>query len=102
MFAFWFTGCDFERTQFLGYNMFPFFNGLILHKNTRCLDLRSFSSYLAILLPNNGGKCYPSKTDWQDLNFPKLGALDHECVLHYVLNASKYCIGLLLNNPTGP
>ena len=61
MFAFWFTGCDFERTYFSGYNMFPFFNGLILHKT---LDaLRSFFSYLAISLPNNGGKCYPSKTD---------------------------------------
>ena len=39
---------------------------------TKTLDaLRSFSSYLAILLSNKGGKCYPSKTDWQDSNVPK-------------------------------
>ena len=25
MFAFWFTGCDFQLTYFSGYNMFPFF-----------------------------------------------------------------------------
>ena len=31
--------------------------------------------------------------------FPR-GALDHECIT--LLNASKYCIGLLLDNPTGP
>ena len=42
MFAFWFTGCDFQRTYFWGYNMFPFFNGLILHKNTRCLEVILF------------------------------------------------------------
>ena len=42
MFAFWFTGCDFERTYFSGYNMFSFFNGLILHKNTRCLEVILF------------------------------------------------------------
>ena len=42
MFAFWFTGCDFQRTYFWGYNMFPFFNGLILHKNTRCIEIILF------------------------------------------------------------
>ena len=42
MFAFWFTGCDFEGTYFSGYNMFPFSNGLILHKNTRCLEVILF------------------------------------------------------------
>ena len=31
--------------------------------------------------------------------FPR-GALHHECIT--VLNASKYCTGLLLENPTGP
>ena len=31
--------------------------------------------------------------------FPR-GALYHECIT--VLNASKYCTGLLLDNPTGP
>ena len=42
MFAFWFTGCDFERNYFSGHNMFPFLNGLILHKNTRCLEVILF------------------------------------------------------------
>ena len=31
-----------DATDFSGYNMFPFFNGLILHKNTRCLEVILF------------------------------------------------------------
>ena len=41
----------------------------------------------------------PAKQTSKTRTFPR-GALHHECIT--VLNASKYCTGLLLDNPTGP
>ena len=41
----------------------------------------------------------PAKQTSKIRTFPR-GALHHECIT--VLNASKYCTGLLLDNPTGP
>ena len=41
----------------------------------------------------------PAKQTSKTRTFPR-GALHHECIT--VFNASKYCTGLLLDNPTGP
>ena len=41
----------------------------------------------------------PAKQTSKTRTFPRV-ALNHECIT--VLNASKYCTGLLLDNTTGP